>query len=212
MSIRVITSEDPAAAAEDALRGALREVLDRDGRARIAIPGGSALAAFVAVAKSLPAELDRLVVTWVDERGVPRSDERSNRGAMHRALERELPTELPLYLDEESPDQSLARVRAGLSRVFDDALDVCLLGMGADGHIASLFVGRPDAPGSPKPPAARMSLTRAMLRTAPRAILLATGEAKRGALERLLAGDEELPATALPDLTVITDLTLETAR
>ncbi|MCB9592266.1 MAG: 6-phosphogluconolactonase [Sandaracinaceae bacterium] len=214
MSVDFVTSSDPVAAATEALRGALRAVLDRDGRARIAVPGGSALAPFVAVAKLLPFELDRLCLTWVDERCVPHGHEDSNRGALHRALGQELPTELALYFDEESPDQSVARVREGLHRVFDDALDVTLLGMGADGHVASLFVGHPTSPGervryvsdSPKPPARRVTLTREVLATAPVSILLATGEAKRGALERLRAGDPELPASGLPGLTVFTDL------
>ena len=51
----------------------------------------------------------------------------------------------------------------------------------------------------------------ALLRTAASAILLATGEGKRGALVRLLDGDPDLPASALDSLVIVTDLQLQGA-
>jgi len=205
------------AAATALLFEALRGVLDARGRVRLAIPGGSAMGVFVEVAASLALELDRVCLTWVDERCVPRDDPESNRGALHRAMKRQLASELPLHLDEETPHQALARVRGGLTTMFDDQLDVNLLGMGGDGHIASLFVGRAWPVGervihvadSPKPPAERITLTPTMLGTAARSILLATGMGKRGALERLVALDETLTATSLARLVVVTDQALE---
>jgi 6-phosphogluconolactonase/glucosamine-6-phosphate isomerase/deaminase len=61
---------------------------------------------------------------------------------------------------------------------------------------------------SPKPPSLRLSLSLPFLQTASRAILLATGEAKRGVLLRLREGDPSLPAAHLPNLDVVTDLRL----
>ena len=86
----------------------------------------------------------------------------------------------------------------------------------AGGHVASLFPGRESSrngfvafiPDSPKPPARRITLTRAALASAAHTLLLATGEPKRSALERLCAGDPALPATGLPGLVVVTDLVL----
>ena len=83
-----------------------------------------------------------------------------------------------------------------------------------DGHVASLFPGRePTAsgvvafvPDSPKPPARRLTLTRAALGRARRTLLFATGESKREALERLAQCDPALPATGLPGLVVVTDV------
>src|SRR5690606_11776660 len=93
--------------------------------------------------------------------------------------------------------------------------DLVIYGMGEDGHLASLFPGHPalfakgrvaHVPDSPKPPPERMTLTFDLLRAAGRALLVVTGEAKRPALQRVLAGDPELPANILPELTIVTDL------
>ena len=106
-------------------------------------------------------------------------------------------------------------MESALDRDFDGALDVVLLGLGEDGHVASIFPGQASSagrvafvPASPKPPPERITLTRAFLATARETVLLATGEAKREALSRLLAGDPALPAHGLPGLTIVTDLAL----
>ena len=98
----------------------------------------------------------------------------------------------------------------------EGGIDIALLGMGEDGHIASLFPGHAAPPegalaahiaDSPKPPKDRITLTHRVLAAATDvSILLATGEGKRAALERLGAGDASLPAHGLPRLTVVTDL------
>jgi 6-phosphogluconolactonase len=159
----------------------------------------------------------RLRLTWVDERCVPFLDPDSNRGGAYRdgQLDPSDPPglELPLYLDGETPVEACARVAAALRERFDGGLDALLLGMGEDGHIASLFPGRPfervggppvfPVPDSPKPPRRRITLALSLLAAAESAVLLASGAGKREALERLAAGDPALPASALLSLTVV---------
>ncbi len=100
---------------------------------------------------------------------------------------------------------------------FSNALDVVLVGLGGDGHIASLFPSHSDSRhafvihvgSSPKPPSDRISLTRRVLATARVVVLVAAGEGKREALTRLVSGDSSLPAHGLPGLVVVTDLDLD---
>lgn len=187
---------------------------------RLAIAGGSAAAAMQHVLAALPAETRRrLRLTWADERCVPVADRESNRGAAQRAglLPTDNATTLPLWHDDDTPDAALARVTADFNRDFEGGLDVALLGIGEDGHVASLFPGHPaladtqpvaHITDSPKPPPARMTLTLPVLRAA-HCVLLALGEGKRAALTRLRRGDPSIPAGMLAHLIVFTDLELE---
>lgn len=219
--LRVVRSDDPAGAASELLARALSRVPDP----RLAIPGGSAVAALGPARRKLGSAWARVRLTWVDERCVPFADAESNRGSAYRAgaLDEDAPPalELPLFRDGETGAGAVARVEAALERDFDGAVDVLLLGMGEDGHVASLFPalaasGRAQGGAcvahvreSPKPPPERITLTRAFLATAGATVLLASGEAKRAALSRLLGGDASLPAHGLPGLAVVTDLALE---
>ena len=218
---RVLRAADPVAAAGSRLADAVLAADRAGGAARLAIPGGSALPALGVARTQLGTIWPRLCLTWVDERCVPVAHAESNRGAAYRAgwlgARRAPGQELPLFLDGERGEDAVARVEAGLAEIFDGALDVLLLGMGEDGHVASLFPGWSAPPGarvalvasSPKPPPERITLTRPILDTARCTIVLAVGEGKRPALERLLAGDPTLPAHGLPGLTVVTDLDLK---
>ena len=163
-------------------------------------------------------------VFWGDERCVPPDDSGSN---FHQANE--------LFLSKAPiPENNIHRVQGELDpataskqyaetlKTFADSnldfprFDLVYLGMGEDGHVGSLFPGAAEsATGrvafvrqSPKPPAERLTLTRPMLASARRTILVATGEAKRVALERVLSADLALPATGLPSLVIVTDLDL----
>jgi 6-phosphogluconolactonase len=228
----LIVEEHPIDRAGELLAAALIRILAEQDRARLAIPGGSALEAACRAQLALKNDWQRVALTWVDERCVPVDDERSNRGeARRRGLltineDRETSgpaLRLPLFEDGETPEQALRRVRLGWKNEFSERLDVVLIGMGADGHIASIFPSSPTPRAtredhwvshiadSPKPPTNRITLTRAALATARHVILVAAGEAKRDALKRLLSGDRALPAEGLEGLAIVTDLELEAA-
>lgn len=216
-----IRDPDPAARAGELIARHLLEIAGEREHPRLAIPGGSALAALSTARRDAP--WDRVYLTWVDERCVALDSADSNRGDADRAglLANPAPARsLPLFLDHEQGNEAVARVESELDAHFDGALDVVLLGMGEDGHVASLFPGSgwtavaqgaraAYVTNSPKPPPERITLTRAMLVTARYCVLLAAGPGKRAALERLRDGDPALPATGLPGLTVVTDLDLE---
>lgn len=226
---QVIVAEDPIAAAAEQLAYAIDQVLEERARVRLAIAGGSSLAVLASARERLAAVWSRVLLTWVDERCLPVEDAQSNRGAVIRmglldpfdskgksrdSSKKGPYSVLPLFEDGEAPAEAVARVESALEADFEGELDVLLLGMGEDGHIASLFPSRvlpqhvlvAHVSDSPKPPADRITLTRSLLATARRAVLLAMGEAKRNALERLLAGDARLPACGLPGLIIVTDL------
>ena len=194
----------------------LHQLLCRYDAPRFAISGGSAASIVGPLRRALGIHWTKLRLTWADERRVAFGHEDSNRGAAYRAevLEEAVPPslELPLYEDGETREQAETRVTQALQDDFGGGLDVVLLGMGGDGHVASLFVGADwrDEPvygidDSPKPPPERMTLSRPFLATASHTVLFAKGEAKRDALLRLREGDPSLPATGLPGLVVFSD-------
>lgn len=156
----------------------------------------------------------RHVHLWLgDERCVPEEDPQSNARMVRETLlagERDGAPTLhtvpsPLVADDAAWLYGLAL----RERVPDLVFDIALLGMGPDGHTASLFAGHPalavrEAPvaavrGAPKPPPERVTLTLPVLRRARHTLLLATGSEKRDALTRALAGDESIPLALLGD-------------
>ena len=97
----------------------------------------------------------------------------------------------------------LERFAAGPGEV--PAFDLVFLGIGSDGHTASLFPGRPEVEekerlvvrvvGAPQPPPDRITMTLVLLNRARLVVFLATGEKKADVVARALAGDPSLPAS-----------------
>jgi 6-phosphogluconolactonase len=208
----LVVSRAPVAEAAARLVAALEAI---DGPARLGIAGGSVLD--VLGQGSLAASWSRIRLTWVDERLVRVSDPASNRGAAFARTRAPLAARvLPLLLDGEleQPQLAVARVEAELATHWQGALDVTLLGLGEDGHVASLFPGHPfDTDGAhvmlvhdaPKPPPERITLTLSMLRTARTHVVYAVGAGKRDAIARVRAGDPTLPASHLEGVVIVTD-------
>jgi 6-phosphogluconolactonase len=162
----------------------------------------------------------RLDVWWGDERflpsGHPERNETQARAALLDQVEVD-PARVHAMAASDGPDgedldaaaeryaDELAEAAAGDGPVAVPAFDVLLLGVGPDGHIASLF---PEAPslhderlvlpvrGAPKPPPTRLSLSLAAINTAREVWLVAAGEEKAGAVRMALsaAGPTQVPA------------------
>jgi 6-phosphogluconolactonase len=192
--------------AEEASRRAIAE----RGTFSMAIPGGSA--AEVLLPHLVPASIDwaKISVFWVDERMVPPDDADSNfRVARSAWLDRvPIPSDRIHRMRGEDPDP--AEAAEAYSRLLQEQLghrariDMVLLGMGGDGHVASLFPGHrllrtwdrdvavlDDAP---KPPMRRMTLTLRTLTAARHIVVFASGKAKAEAIQDVLGNEEsELP-------------------
>lgn len=160
------------------------------------------LKALRTVATHFPAELlQRVQFFMVDERLVPLSDEQSNYGGLKKLLFDELiqhqvitTSQLhPFIPNEKLSDYGCAAYAAELKQ-FGGRFTCVVLGMGEDGHVAGLFPKHPLLQraeptffsffDSPKPPAGRMTCSRALIASADLAIVLALGEAKRDAWQR----------------------------
>lgn len=138
----------------------------------------------------------------VDERQVPIEDHQSNWGVALGALFG------PLGIGSQSSHfaQTGIKYKQMLNQRFPGGIffDQVFLGMGDDGHTASLFPGGPELDDevsqvletvSPKPPFPRITLGLRALWAADTLIAIATGAAKRPMVKRLLEGDTSLPIT-----------------
>lgn len=140
---------------------------------------------------------DRVAIYFGDERCVPPDDPQSNFRMAHEALLSRVPVASGSVHRMEGERTDVDAAAAEYARLLPDAVDVLLLGVGEDGHTASLF---PHAPAlqeemrrvvparSPAPPALRLTITPPVIRAARVVIVLARGAAKAGAMVRALEG------------------------
>ncbi len=191
---------------------ALSDAVSARGKAALVVPGGRTPAAFLSCLSAAVLPWDRVHVALTDERWVGLDDPGSNEAMVRRTLLTGLASSaslVSLYTGEPSPAEGIVAVDRALD-IFAGAFDLVVLGMGEDGHIASLF---PDEPTWPRPSAgtaagrfcvpavgvpggpARMSLTLERLVDARAIVVLATGESKRRLWEDVEAGG---PSARLP--------------
>jgi 6-phosphogluconolactonase len=170
--------------------------------------------------------LSRTDVFWADERAVPPDDPESNYGAARSLLLE--PAAVPaarvhrMYGESVDLERAAASYAEEIVRVLGapPRLDLALLGVGEDGHVASLFPGHPalreerrlvvPVTDSPKPPARRLTLTLPALTAARRVVVFATGRAKAPIVRAAVdAADARLPLVRIvrdaPAVTILLD-------
>jgi 6-phosphogluconolactonase len=204
-----------AAAARDHIVQSARPAIAARGRFKLCVDGGRPTRKLFELLAEAPQLFDwsRTDLFVGDERRVPATDPLSNRGLVERTLLSKLPVKPELFAPDGSrPDgpAAAAAFEAILAeRLPDSWFDVVLLGMGPDGHTASLFPGSAalgemqrrvlavGAPTTVEPHVPRLTLTPPALLAARSLILFAVGVEKRDALGRLLAREgteSETPA------------------
>jgi 6-phosphogluconolactonase len=212
----VLVVDDLAALADEAAARIERIALEApaDKRATIALAGGATpRATYQHLAARCP-PWGRIEFFFGDERCVPPDDPGSNyRMARESLLDRIplRPEQVHRIRGELPPDEAAAEaereLRAAVPGEPWPVLDLVLLGMGPDGHTASLFPGGPELnetrrlmvpvhrPELPQP--WRVSMTLPVINAARRVLMVVGDAAKAPVVPRAVAGDPELPAGRL---------------
>jgi 6-phosphogluconolactonase len=203
-----------ARAAADHLAGRIRDCLDRADVCRVALPGGNTPAQCLALLAQASLPWGRVHWYLGDERCYPAG----HAGRNDVMLEAQLWSRIDAPAENRHPMAAELGPEPAAALYSEEIraagrLDIVLLGMGEDGHTASLFPGndslgdtRPAVPvhHAPKPPPERVSLGLATLQAATERIVLVAGRDKRDALQRVRAG-EQLPIAMVGPLFWFTD-------
>jgi 6-phosphogluconolactonase len=193
--------------------GRLKEDLARQDQVALVVSGGQSPVPFFQALSAQALEWSRVAITLADERWVPPDDADSNEALVRAHLLKgpaAVARMVPFWNGAESPEAAVPEVGlalAALPRPFSEVI----LGMGEDGHVASLFPGAAElqkgletgaqilAVHPPSAPHARLSLSLQALLDSRDIVLLISGPGKRATLERALGKGpvEDLPVRAV---------------
>lgn len=180
------------------------DLLDENDSVDICLTGGSTGIAVLAAVGANPAregiDWSRVAFWWGDERYLPRGDADRNDTQAHAALLDLLPVPAGNLHPFPAPGEHASIEEAAdayAAELGETVFDITFLGVGPDGHVASLFPDHPTVreterrvvaeTDSPKPPPQRLSLTLPVINASERVWLVLAGADKAGALGLALA-------------------------
>lgn len=208
--------QDLADASATRLVAALAEAQTRGREPHVSLTGGSMGSAIVASLQTArgrdTVDWSRVSIWWGDERYLPTGDpdrndtQNDHAGLLDLGLDPERVHRVPGPDTSSSAEESAELYAAALRATGAGEFDVMVLGVGPDGHVASLFPGHPaqlakDAIAvavhdSPKPPPDRVSLTLECLNRSERVWFLVAGDDKAGAVRDGVEGAPPERSTA----------------
>jgi 6-phosphogluconolactonase len=165
--------------------------------------GSDLTRALVANWNAHPEMYQGLHIWWSDERFVERSSaEQNSSPALNSVTNKNIAIHMLRSSDEvENIEVAVEDYLAQLGETF---MDLTILGLGPDGHIASLFPGAAHIDrlekviaitDSPKPPAVRATFTLSMINTSTLVWIIAAGASKADAVTKIIEGDLSIPAS-----------------
>ena len=183
----------------------LGEAIEAQGTATLVVSGGRSPVAFFQHLAKQKLDWANVVVSLADERWVPVEHADSNAGLLKRYL-LQGPAAKAQFLSLYNASASLAQAAEQADRLLAELpkIDVLVLGMGDDGHTASLFPGSPNLAEAlqvdgtrrcwpmlaPTVPHQRLTMSRALLASAQVTLLSISGQSKLATLSDALAGDD----------------------
>ena len=189
------------------------DAIARRGKFVVGLPGGSVATTFLPVLAAQSVDWRRIDLFWIDERAVPPDHPDSNYGIASRLLLARARVPAPsihrMYGELPDLDQAARRASDDLKSIAGDPprIDLALVGVGPDGHVASIFPGAVSASAgspviavydAPKPPSRRLTMTLSVLADAGIVVIAAFGASKmtamRGALDE---SDKKSPVARL---------------
>ena len=197
----IVMPEEFAGSAARYIAAALQVHANATDLVSLAVSGGKGpVPVYQALARLPDVPWNRVALYFVDERAVPPTDAESNYHLVTETLLNRLPFPLAAVYRMEADRSDLARAAEEYERILPARLHVLLLGMGEDGHTASLFPHHPAVNEErrrvlgvqgPVEPRWRMTVTPPVIRAAHDRIMLVQGERKAAAVVRALRGPFE---------------------